>query len=182
MAGRRHLLAGVLVPVGIVFSHTLGFRASGSDTHARAHALGLLHDDFARLAGLGTATALVLLLLRRVRPRAVAIPLLAVAAGQGAVYVALELSERMGHGETLQQALAEPGIRWGMVVQLALAITGWLLVRVTRLLRHVLERRAHRPSGARPPLGVRDVFRALSSLHLATPSTRAPPATVLAPA
>ena len=44
LEGRR-LLAGLLVPMGVVASHALGHLAAGTDTRAWAHALGLLHGD-----------------------------------------------------------------------------------------------------------------------------------------
>ena len=139
----RRLLAALLVPTGIVASHALGYLAAGTEPHVRAHAVGYLLADFGRLAALGAATVLLLLLLER---REASMGLAAVTAAQCSVFAALEITEQASLGAPLADGLAQPGLRWGVLLQVAVAVIALLLARATKAIVRALRRRPPFPA------------------------------------
>lgn len=159
--------------MGLVVSHSLGYLAAGTDRHAVDHALGLVHADFAELAGLGASAALILSLVRQLRPDR-ALPFLSVTFAQCAGFAALETAERASHGVPIGDALREPGLRWGVLLQLLLALTAWLLVRVTQaVVRAFATRRRLRTS--RPLRFIPRSLQVLSSISVGAVAGRGPP-------
>lgn len=131
MTGGRRVLAALLLPFGVVASHSLGYLAAGSDPYAAEHAVGLLHGDIFNLGALAAAAFLLVLLVER-SGRRLAVHFAALTVGQCGAYALVEVSERSSHGVSFADALLEDGLRWGLMIQLAVGLCAWLLVRATR--------------------------------------------------
>jgi hypothetical protein len=145
MIGSRRLLAAMLLPAGIIVSHSAGYFAAGADPTARGHAVGLLHGDIGGLAVIAAAAVVAVLVLEARAGRSSdapsPVPFTVLALGQGAAYALMELGERLAHGVSLGEALAEPTLRWGLAIQVVVAACACLLVRVTRVVARALDRR-----------------------------------------
>lgn len=178
MIGRR-VLAALLLPLGVVASHSLGYLAAGSDPYATEHAFGLLHGDVFNLGALAAAALLLVLLVERSgrrHDRRLALHFAALTVGQCGVYALMEVSERSSHGVSFADALLEGGLRWGLAIQLVVGLCAWLLVRVTRAVVRALRE----PAVVVPPAPryrfARPAPRVWASLGWSPCTGRGPPA------
>lgn len=134
MFGRRQWVAALLVPVGVVASHLLGYLVAHPDPRDRAVALGASHGHLPVLGLLSAAAAVAALGMggaagRRGERLVVRIP--ALAAAQAAVFVAMEVAEHVAHGDAVSSAVTAPSLWWGLAVQLVVAAVSVALLRLS---------------------------------------------------
>lgn len=131
---RRQVVAALLVPFGVVASHTISYLLAHPGAGDRARALGSVHGHLAPLALVGAASVIVAALAagdagyRGLRLRVTAGQM---AAGQVVAFAGMELGERLVDGAGVSAALREPAVWIGLVVQLAVAFVARVLVRVS---------------------------------------------------
>lgn len=173
MTRRRRLSAALLVPGGLLLSHAGAYAIAGADPHVTGHG-GPLHGDTTLLVVLATAAAATAaaLELRRSDARGSVRLLGWAGAALAAVYVLMELAERAAHGVPVGEALREPTLRYGFVVQLAMTVGAVLLVRVGSALRARSGRRWQPARRQQPPS---DIPRWLPTRPLPTGTSRRGP-------
>ena len=185
MIGYRRLLAGMLLPAGIIVSHSAGYFAAGTDLRARGHAAGLLHGDISGLTVVAAAAVVAVLVLEaragRTGDAPSPVPFTVLALGQGAAYTLMELGERLAHGVSLGEALAEPTLRWGLAIQVVVAACACLLVRVTRVVASAFDRHRSPAADPKPNRWVVAAQLAWSTVLRSPCSRRGPPALLFHP-
>lgn len=181
--GRRQWVAALLVPFGVVASHTLSYLLAHPGGADRARALGSMHTHLAPLTLLGAAATLAALLTagdagyRGIRLR---VTVGRIAALQAAAFAAMEVGERVADGGGLSGALHEPAVWIGLVVQLGVAWLARWLLRAGELVGATLAaRRTRRPRRAPVVVGASRVSQAVPAAPLTPVSRRGPPALLL---
>jgi len=181
--GRRRVVAALLVPLGVVASHTIAYLLAHPEAGDRARALGSVHGHLVPLALVGAASVVVAALAAGdagYRGRRLPVTAGQLAACQVLVFAAMELGERVADGAGVSAALREPAVWIGLVVQVAVALVARSLVRVSERLGARLAARRARP--ARREAGI--VWPALPAgavpaSRITPMSRRGPPALLL---
>lgn len=132
MIGRR-LVAALLVPFGVVASHTISYLLAHGEGADRARALGDFHGHlvpFALIGGLGVLAALLAACDAGYRGTRLQFTVGQLAAAQVAAFALMELGERVASGAGVDAALGEPAVWIGLILQLGIAWLARLLVQV----------------------------------------------------
>lgn len=175
MTRRRRLTAALLLPVGLLASHSLAYLFAGADPHVSGHG-GPLHGDTAALGVVAAAAAAVAFRMasRSQEPtQRVASLLITIGAVQGLLYALMEIAERTAHGTPIADAIAEPTLRWGLAIQ---AVGVALAAALVRIGRAILERRRRpAPPARRRALPALAVARWVPDRPLRSSSSRRGP-------
>jgi hypothetical protein len=170
------------VPLGVLLGHGVGYLVAHPDAADRTGALAghAYHAGILDAAIPLAAAAVVLSLLagRRggARSRTGAASL---AAWQIAVFVGLELAEHVAAGSGLAGALAEPGLWWGAVAQVPVALAAVGLLRLSHQAGRRLAAGRSIPARRRPPPTATPVAAPTRTVVL--PITRRGPPVAAAP-
>ncbi|MGH9178967.1 MAG: hypothetical protein ACRD0N_10490 [Acidimicrobiales bacterium] len=179
----RALVAAALVPVGTVAGHAAGYLLAGQDAsfagdHGHLRPATWLTAAVAVLA-LGWVAAARDGLARRPR-------LVALAAAQSGLFLALEAAEHLAAGHSPAHLLHEPSLRWGLVAQLAMAavvVLATVAARSAGQRARALLSPPARPPAAPPSVVLRPRAALRPALLAVSPATeRGPPAAHLVPA
>ena len=133
MTRRRRLIAALLLPGGLLVSHSAAYGLAGADPRGIGHG-GPLHGDTTLLVVLAAVAALLAGALgsRSTGPRRCAGLLGRVGIALAATYAVMEVGERAAHGIPVADAVREPTLWYGFVVQLVVTAVAILIVWVGR--------------------------------------------------
>lgn len=167
----------MLVPVGVLASHGIGYLMAHPEAAERHQALE--HHSHLPLLGVAAipaaAAALVWAVMAGRHGRRPDLRLLPVVASQSVAFVVLELVEHAAAQTGVGGALAEPGLWCGLLAQVLVAWGAIGLCRVGARIGAALGRRTQLVIAGRPPLAPLPTSRWDQRRPLASPASRRGP-------